>query len=164
MGCMATVAHLGGSQVLDIIPRVLTTRNITEKIVGEEIIVSCMHERMKTMIDNVNAFIALPNGFGNLEEIFQIASSVQLNIHRKPIGVLNVNGFYNSLFSFLDHGMEHKFISQVTCQILITTTTPDQLINQLQAFIPKLDLALALLDCSKEINSRKQRLHMNISL
>ncbi|XVF10160.1 hypothetical protein REPUB_Repub07fG0158600 [Reevesia pubescens] len=74
MGCVTTAAHLGGSQVLGVIPRVLAIRNIVGKIVRDEITVSCLHERMNIMIENVDAFIALPCDFGTLEEIFQIAS------------------------------------------------------------------------------------------
>ncbi|XVE95551.1 hypothetical protein REPUB_Repub02eG0107600 [Reevesia pubescens] len=131
MGCVATAAHLGCSKVLGVIPRALATENTTRKTVGDEILVSCIHERINIMIANANAFIALPGGFGTLEEIFQIASWSQLNIHQKPIGMLNVNGFYDSLFSFLDHAMEQKFISQATRQILVTATTPEQLLDQL---------------------------------
>ncbi|XVF09263.1 hypothetical protein REPUB_Repub07fG0077600 [Reevesia pubescens] len=86
-------------------------RNIIGKTIGNEILVSCMHERTKIIIENTDAFIALPGGFGTLEEIFQIASWAQLNIHKKPIGVLNVNGFYDSLLSFLDQVVEQRFIS-----------------------------------------------------
>ncbi|XVF31077.1 hypothetical protein REPUB_Repub16aG0114400 [Reevesia pubescens] len=127
MGCIATTAHLGGSQVLGVIPRALVIRNTTGKIVGEKIIVSCIHERMNSMIKNVDAFIALLGGFGTLEEIFQITSWLQLNIHQKPICMLNFNDFYDSVFSFLDQAVEQRFISQATCQILITTTNLDQL-------------------------------------
>ncbi|XVF30260.1 hypothetical protein REPUB_Repub16aG0041700 [Reevesia pubescens] len=74
MGCVATTAHLGGNQTLGIIPRTLARRNIIGKTVGNEILVSCMHERMNIMIENVDAFITLPGGFGTLEEIFQIVS------------------------------------------------------------------------------------------
>ncbi|XVF32185.1 hypothetical protein REPUB_Repub17cG0060200 [Reevesia pubescens] len=70
IGCVATTTHLGGSQTLGIILRALGMRNIIGKIVGNEILVSCMHERMNIMIENVDAFIALPGGFGTLEEIF----------------------------------------------------------------------------------------------
>ncbi|XVE95580.1 hypothetical protein REPUB_Repub02eG0110900 [Reevesia pubescens] len=125
MGCVATVAQLGGSRNLGIIPRALARRNIIGKIIGNEILVSCMHERMNIMIENADAFIALPGDFGTLEKIFQIASWAQLNIHKKPIGVLNVNGFYDNLFSFPDKAVEQRFISQATCQILVTATTPD---------------------------------------
>ncbi|XVF24878.1 hypothetical protein REPUB_Repub13aG0165300 [Reevesia pubescens] len=120
MGCVATAAQLGGSQNLGIISRALARRNIIGKTIGNEILVSCMHERMNIMIENVDAFITLPGGFRILEEIFQIASWAQLNIHKKPIGVLNVNGFYDILFSFLDKAVEQRFISQATRQILVT--------------------------------------------
>ncbi|XVF12313.1 hypothetical protein REPUB_Repub08aG0105300 [Reevesia pubescens] len=100
MGCVATAAYLGGSKVLGVIPRALATGNTTGKTVGDEILVSCIHERINIMIANTDAFITLPGGFGTLEEIFQIASWSQLNILQKPIGILNVNGFYDSLFFF----------------------------------------------------------------
>ncbi|XVF34225.1 hypothetical protein REPUB_Repub18cG0040900 [Reevesia pubescens] len=74
MGCVATAAHLGGSKVLGVIPKALAIGNITRKTVGVEILVSCIHERINIMITNADAFIALPGGFGTLEEIFQIAS------------------------------------------------------------------------------------------
>ncbi|XVF35440.1 hypothetical protein REPUB_Repub18cG0146100 [Reevesia pubescens] len=142
MGCVANAAHLGGSKVLGIIPRALAIRNAVGKTVGDEILVSCIHERINIMIANVDTFIALPGSFGTLEKIFQIASWSQLHIHQKPIGILNVNGFYDSLFSFLNHAVEQRFISQATRQILVTATTSEQLLDQLQAFVP----AMALLN------------------
>ncbi|XVF45850.1 hypothetical protein PTKIN_Ptkin02bG0240200 [Pterospermum kingtungense] len=69
---------------------------------GKEIKVATMHERLLTMMELSDAFIALPGGFGTLEELFQMISWAQLNIHSKPIGVLNINGFFNSLLSFVD--------------------------------------------------------------
>ncbi|XVF09627.1 hypothetical protein REPUB_Repub07fG0110300 [Reevesia pubescens] len=146
MGCIATAAQSGGSQNLGIIPRAIAKRNIVGKTIGNEILVSCMHERMNVMMENADAFIALPGGFGTLEEIFQVASWAQLNIHKKPIGILNVNGFYDGSFYFLDKAVEKRFISQATCQILVTVTTPEQLLNQLQAFVPEPDPVLAFLD------------------
>ncbi|XVE99048.1 hypothetical protein REPUB_Repub03eG0163100 [Reevesia pubescens] len=146
MSCVAIAAHLGGSKVLGVIPRALAIENTAGKTVGDEILVSCIHERIKIMIANADAFIALPGGFGTLEEIFQIAPWSQLNIHQKPIGILNVNGFYDSLFSFLNHAEEQRFISQVTRQILVTATTLKQLLDQLQAFVPQRDPAMALLN------------------
>ncbi|XVF02088.1 hypothetical protein REPUB_Repub04eG0146400 [Reevesia pubescens] len=78
---VATAAHLGGSQVLGVIPRALATRNTTGKTIWDEILVSCIHELINIMIANADAFIALPGGFETLKEIFQIASWSQLNIH-----------------------------------------------------------------------------------
>ncbi|XVF19397.1 hypothetical protein REPUB_Repub11eG0106900 [Reevesia pubescens] len=74
MGCVATAAHLRGNNVLGVIPRALAIRNTAGKTLGDEIMVSCLHERMNIMIKNVDTFITLPGGFGTLEEIFQIAS------------------------------------------------------------------------------------------
>ncbi|XVE98961.1 hypothetical protein REPUB_Repub03eG0154600 [Reevesia pubescens] len=74
MGYVATTSHLGASQVLGVIPRALAIRNTTGKTVGDEIMVSCLHEHMNIMIENADAFIALPDSFGTLEGIFQIAS------------------------------------------------------------------------------------------
>ncbi|XVE98541.1 hypothetical protein REPUB_Repub03eG0114700 [Reevesia pubescens] len=146
MGYVATAAQSRGSQNLGIIPRAIAKRNIVGKTIGNEILVSCMHERMNIMMKNADAFIALPGGFGTLEEIFEVASWAQLNIHKKPIGILNVNGFYDGLFSFLDKAVKKRFISQATRQILVTATTPEQLLNQLQAFVPEPDPVLAFLD------------------
>ncbi|XVF36640.1 hypothetical protein REPUB_Repub19eG0074400 [Reevesia pubescens] len=154
MGCVATTAHLGGRKFLGVIPRVLAMGNTTGKTVRDEILISYIHERINIMIANADAFIALPGGFGSLEEIFQIASWSQLNIHQKPIGILTINGFYDSLFSFLNHAKEQRFISQATCQILVTITTPEQLLNQLQAFVPQRDPTMALLNWEKDSNSK----------
>ncbi|XVF23300.1 hypothetical protein REPUB_Repub13aG0025400 [Reevesia pubescens] len=164
MGCVATAAHLRGSKVLGVIPRALAIANTTGKTVGDEILVSCIHERINIMIANADAFIALPGGFRTLEEIFQIASWSQLNIHQKPIGILNVNGFYDSLFSFLDHAVEQKFISKATREILVTATTPEQLLDQLQAFVPNRDPAMALLNWEEDGNSKKRKLNLTQSL
>ncbi|XVF17048.1 hypothetical protein REPUB_Repub10bG0083500 [Reevesia pubescens] len=141
----------------------IAKRNIIGKTIGNEILVSCMHERMNIMMENADAFIALPGGFGTLEEIFQVASWAQLNIHKKPIGILNVNGFYDDLFSFLDKAVEKRFISQATRQILVTATTPEQLLNQLQAFVPEPDPVLAFLDWSTN-SGNKRKLNLTLSL
>ncbi|XVF53672.1 hypothetical protein PTKIN_Ptkin05aG0117600 [Pterospermum kingtungense] len=70
-----------------------------------------MHERLLKMIELSDAFIALPGGFGTLQELFQMISWAKLNIHEKPIGLLNISGFFNDLLSFFDHAVEQKFIS-----------------------------------------------------
>ncbi|XVF17037.1 hypothetical protein REPUB_Repub10bG0082200 [Reevesia pubescens] len=126
--------------------------------------ISCIDEHMNIMIKNDDAFIALPGGFETLEEIFQITSWSQLNIHQKSIGMLNVNGFYDNLFSFLDHVVEQRFILQATRQILVTTITPEQLLDQLQAFVPKQDPTMALLNWEKDSSSKKRKLNLTMSL
>jgi uncharacterized protein (TIGR00730 family) len=78
---------------------------------------------MTAMLEHAEAFFALSGGLGILEEICHIFSWAQLNIHQKPIGLLNVNGFYNNLLSFLDHVVEHKFITSSAKQIIIFVAT-----------------------------------------
>jgi len=163
MGSVSTAAFLGGSQVLGIIPKALAKQNITGKTVGEELKVSTMPERIAAMLEHSDAFIALPGGLGTLEEIFQIASWAQLNIHRKPIGLLNVNGFYNSLLFFLNHAVEQNFITSSARQIIISATTAEQLIDQLQTFIPEIDPSNQL-DWSTTGSRNKQRLDLSLSL
>ncbi|XVF70248.1 hypothetical protein PTKIN_Ptkin11bG0145700 [Pterospermum kingtungense] len=122
-----------------------------------------MHERLLTMMDLSNAFIALPGGFGTLEEIFQMISCSQLNIHNKPIGMLNINGFFNSLLCFVDHAVEQKFITQRARKILISATTADELVDKLQAFQFEPDLALSKLKCSPS-SSQKEKLDLTLRL
>ena len=108
MGVVATAAYQGGGEVLGIILSPLAEKSITGKTIGDELQVSSMHQRMACMLEKSDAFIALPGGYGTLEEIFQIVSWAQLNIHQKPIGLLNVNNFFDGLLSFLDHAVEQK--------------------------------------------------------
>jgi uncharacterized protein (TIGR00730 family) len=100
------------------------------------------------MFNHVDAFIALLGGLGTLEEIFHISSWAQLNIHQKPIGLLNVNGFYNTLLSFLDHAVEQQFLTFSARQILISAATAEQLIDELQSFILVVDSSMSRLNWS----------------
>ena len=101
MGAVSKAAQDGGSQVLGIIPRTLEEANLIGKKNSEEKIVSSMSERLTEMINHADAFIALPGGLGTLEEILTVVSWANLNIHQKPIGLLNVDHFFDFLFIFL---------------------------------------------------------------
>jgi uncharacterized protein (TIGR00730 family) len=94
-------AFLGGSQVLGVVPKALAKGDIIGKIIREELQVSTMSD----------AFIAFQGGLDTLEEIFHISPWAQLHIHHKPIGLLNVNGFYDNLLSFLDQAVEQEFLT-----------------------------------------------------
>ena len=98
------------------------------------------------MLNHVDAFIALPGGLGTLKEIFHISSWAQLHIHHKPIGLLNVNGFYDKLLSFLDQAVEQEFLTSSARQIIISTATTEQLIDQLQSFILVIDPCMSHLN------------------
>lgn len=163
MGSVAKAAHNKGSRVLGIIPKPLAIENIVGKTVGDELQVSSMHERMAQMLRHADAFIALPGGFGTLEEIFQIVSWAQLQIHQKPIGLLNVNGFYDGLISFLDYAAGTQFIPLLARRILISAPTVDQLIDQLQSFIPLSNPTLHQLDWSTHDSQKKRKIDLNLT-
>jgi hypothetical protein len=162
MGSVSIAVFLGGSQVLGVIPKALAEGDIIGKTVGEELQVSTMSERLSVMFNHADAFIALPGGLGTLEEIFHISSWAQLNIHQKPIGLLNVNGFYNTLLSFLDHAVEQQFLTFSARQILISAATAEQLIDELQSFIPVVHSSMSRLNWS--ITERRKKLRLDLSL
>ncbi|KAK6141064.1 hypothetical protein DH2020_025201 [Rehmannia glutinosa] len=163
MGCVAGFACLGGVRVLGVIPKPLVVRQITGQTIGDELRVSNMQDRMVNRMHNADAFITLPGGFGTLEELFQVFSWAQRNIHQKPIGILNVNGFFDGLLSFIDFAVEKGFISPSARRIIICATTPSELIDQLQAFVAEPDPKLAHVVWSEDRN-KKCKLDLSLTL
>ena len=155
---------LGGSQVFGVVPKTLAKGDIIGKIIGEELQVSTMSDRMNAMFNHVDAFIALPSGLGTLKEIFHISSWAELHIHHKPIGLFNVNGFYDNLLSFLDQAVEQEFLTSSARQIIISTTTAEQLIDQLESFIPVLDPSMSRINWSTTESRKKLRLDLSLRL
>ena len=119
---------------------------------------------MNAMFNHVDAFIALPGGLGTLEEIFHISFWAQLHIHHKPIGLLNVNAFYDNLLSFLDQAVEHEFLISSARQIIIFPATAEQLIDQLQSFIPVIDPSMSRMNWSTMESRKKLRLDLSLCL
>ncbi|XVE59656.1 hypothetical protein DITRI_Ditri05aG0063500 [Diplodiscus trichospermus] len=117
------------------------------------------------MLDNSDAFIALPCGIGTLEKNFQIAFLAKLNIHHKPIGLLNV--FFNKLLSFLNQVGEENFIPHSARHIFISASTVEEMIDKLEDFVYEPDPIAALINWSKGTSSKKSKmdlsLHRNIS-
>jgi len=155
MGGMAITAFLRGSQVLGVVPETLTKGDIIGKTIREELQVSTMYDRLNAMFNHADAFIALPGGLGTLEEIFHISSWAQLHIHHKPIGLLNVNGFYDNLLSFLDQAVEQEFLTSSARQIIISAATAEHLIDQLQSFIPVIDPFMCCINWSTKESRKK---------
>ncbi|XVE80980.1 hypothetical protein DITRI_Ditri15bG0025400 [Diplodiscus trichospermus] len=164
MGCMSTAAHVERSQVLGIISTALAEGNFVGKTVGEELRVPTMQDRISKMLDNSDAFIALPGGIGTLEEIFQIASWAQLNIYHKPIGLLNVDGFFNKLLSFLDQAGEENFIPYSARQIFISASTAEEMVDKLEDFVYKPNPVATQIDWSKGNNSKKRKTDLSLHL
>ncbi|XVE68579.1 hypothetical protein DITRI_Ditri09bG0079600 [Diplodiscus trichospermus] len=149
MGCVSTAAHVRRSQVLGIIPIAIVEGNFVGKTVEEELRVPTMQDMIWKMLDNSDVFIALPSGIGTLEENFQIASWAQLNIHHKPIGLLNVDGLFNKLLSFLDQAGEEIFTLHSARQIFISTSTIEEMIDKLEDFVLEPYPIAAQIDWSK---------------
>jgi uncharacterized protein (TIGR00730 family) len=164
MGGVSIAAFLGGSQVLGVVHKALAKGDIIGKTIGEELQVSTMFDRMNTMFNHADAFIALPGGLGTLKEIFHITSWAQLHIHHKPIGLLNVNGFYDNLLSFLDQAVEQEFLTSSARQIIISAATAERLIDQLQSFTPVIDPSMSRINWSTTESCKKLRLDLSLSL
>ena len=123
-----------------------------------------MSDRMNAMFNHTDAFIALLGGLCTLEEIFNISFWAQLHIHHKLIGLLNVNGFYDKLLTFLDHAVEQEFLTFSARQIIISTATAKQLIDQLQSFIPVINPSMSRINWSTKESRKKIRLDLSLRL
>ncbi|KAG6693795.1 hypothetical protein I3842_09G019100 [Carya illinoinensis] len=139
MGIVSQAVHDGGRHVLGVIPRSLMPREITGETVGEVRAVSDMHQRKAEMARQADAFIALPGGYGTMEELLEVITWAQLGIHRKPVGLLNVDGFYNSLLSFIDKAVDEGFIAPIARRIIMSAPTAKQLFRHLEEYVPEYD-------------------------
>ncbi|PWA82021.1 lysine decarboxylase family protein [Artemisia annua] len=139
MGLVSQAVHDGGRHVLGVIPRTLMPREITGETVGEVKAVADMHERKAEMARQADAFIALPGGYGTLEELLEVITWAQLRIHHKPVGLLNVEGYYNSLLSFIDKAVDEGFISPTARRIIVSAPNAKQLVRELEEFVPEYD-------------------------
>ncbi|XVF76121.1 hypothetical protein PTKIN_Ptkin13bG0240400 [Pterospermum kingtungense] len=139
MGLVSQAVHDGGRHVLGVIPRTLMPIEITGATVGEVRAVSDMHQRKAEMARQADAFIALPGGYGTLEELLEVITWAQLGIHRKPVGLLNVDGYYNALLSFIDKAVDEGFISPTARRIIVSAPTAKQLVRQLEDYVPEYD-------------------------
>ncbi|XP_022746608.1 cytokinin riboside 5'-monophosphate phosphoribohydrolase LOG7-like [Durio zibethinus] len=139
MGLVSQAVHDGGRHVLGVIPRTLMPREIIGETVGEVRAVSDMHQRKAEMARQADAFIALPGGYGTLEELLEVITWAQLGIHCKPVGLLNVDGYYNSLLSFIDKAVDEGFISPAARRIIVSAPTAKQLVRQLEEYVPEHD-------------------------
>lgn len=139
MGLVSHAVHDGGRHVLGVIPKTLMPREICGETVGELRAVSDMHERKAEMARQADAFIALPGGYGTLEELLEVITWAQLGIHNKPVGLLNVDGYYNSLLSFIDMAVDEGFISQSARCIIVSAPSAKELVRKLEEYVPERD-------------------------
>ncbi|KAL2900080.1 Cytokinin riboside 5'-monophosphate phosphoribohydrolase LOG7 [Bienertia sinuspersici] len=126
MGLVSQAAHDGGRHVLGVIPKSLVLKEITGETVGEIKTVSNMHQRKAEMAKQADAFIALPGGYGTLEELLEV-------------GLLNVDGYYNCLLSFIDKAVDEGFISPTSRGIIVSAPTAKELFRKLEEYVPEID-------------------------
>lgn len=136
MGIVAQAALGSGCRVVGVIPEPLTTREIMGQEIGEMIVVESMHERKATMVYLADAFVAMPGGFGTLDELFEAITWGQLGIHRKPIGLLNVAGYFDPLLELIDRAVEQGFIRNQHRHLLVVDEDPVVLLDRLEAHEP----------------------------
>ncbi|CBI32740.3 hypothetical protein VitviT2T_012087 [Vitis vinifera] len=136
MGLVSQAVHNGGRHVIGVIPKTLMPRELTGVTVGEVKAVADMHQRKAEMAKHSDAFIALPGGYGTLEELLEVIAWAQLGIHDKPVGLLNVDGYYNSLLSFIDKAVEEGFISPSARHIIVSAPTAEELVKKLEEYVP----------------------------
>lgn len=133
MGEVANAALAAGARVVGVIPRALVAREQGHTGLDELIVVDTMHERKRLMATHSDAFVALPGGIGTFEELFETWTWLQLGYHAKPVGVLNVAGYYDGLLAFLDHAFEHGFMTRAQLELLRTGVEPAALLELLAA-------------------------------
>ncbi len=136
MGALAEGALADGGQVIGVMPQALVALEIAHRGLTEFHIVSSMHERKAKMADLADAFLALPGGFGTLDELCEILTWAQLGIHRKPIGLLNIAGFYNHFLAMLDHQVKEGLLRPSHRAALISFDSLDQLLPALASAVP----------------------------
>lgn len=136
MGLVSQAVFDGGRHVLGVIPKTLMPREITGVTVGEVKAVADMHQRKAEMARHSDAFIALPGGYGTLEELLEVIAWAQLGIHDKPVGLLNVDGYYNFLLSFIDNAVEEGFVCPGARHIIVSAPTARELVVKMEEYTP----------------------------
>jgi len=153
MGEIASAVLNAGGKVTGVIPKQLIEKEVAHTGLNDLRIVDSMHERKSLMADLSDGFIAMPGGFGTLEEVFEVVAWGQLNFHNKPLGLLNVNGYYNNLIKFLDHSVNENFIKPEHREMILVDNDPETMLTQLQNYIPpkfdKTDWILEMLNKQK---------------
>ena len=140
MGVVARAVLDGGRRVSGVIPRALTTRELAGENIGELIIVDTMAERKERMLTLSDAFVALPGGLGTMDELFEALTWGQLGIQSKPIGLLNVDGYFDGLLDWLQRALDEGFVRPHHRDLLVYTSDAEELLDLIEAHRPPVGL------------------------
>ncbi|OOG63000.1 TIGR00730 family Rossman fold protein [Flavobacterium sp. A45] len=136
MGAVANGVLNNGGKAIGVLPNFLRSKEIAHKQLTELILVDTMHERKTKMNDLCDGVIALPGGFGTLDELFEMLTWGQLGLHKKPIAILNVNGYYDSLILFIQNMTDKGLLKEVNQEMLLVSDTIDDLLDKMENYIP----------------------------
>jgi uncharacterized protein (TIGR00730 family) len=136
MGTLADAALAAGGEVIGVIPSALVSKEIAHDRLTELRVVQSMHERKAMMAELSDAFIALPGGWGTLEELFEVITWAQLGLHRKPCGLLNAGGYFDPLLTFLTHAVAEGFVREQHAGFLSVATSGEALLAGFAAYEP----------------------------
>ncbi|MGC9375792.1 MAG: TIGR00730 family Rossman fold protein [Bacteroidales bacterium] len=135
MGAIAEGALNDGGKVIGVLPTFLKSKEIAHSELTELILVESMHERKNLMHEMSDGVIALPGGFGTMEELFEMLTWSQLGLHEKPIGILNIDGFYNALISLLDNMVEKGLLKPKNREMLLIDDNINSLLSQMEKYV-----------------------------
>ncbi|OLY94330.1 hypothetical protein SAMN05444008_10591 [Cnuella takakiae] len=135
MGAVANGVLSEGGKVIGVLPNFLKTKEIAHESLTELILVDTMHERKTRMNELCDGVIALPGGFGTLEEFFEMLTWAQLGLHKKPIAILNIAGFYDSLNILVQTMVDQGFLKEVNQQMLLVSDNIDELLGKMNTYI-----------------------------
>src|SRR5207249_1055857 len=136
MGVLADSVLEAGGSVIGVIPQALVDKELAQAGLTELHVVTTMHQRKALMADLADGFAALPGAFGTADELFEILTWAQLGLHAKPIGLLNVAGYFDPLCTWLDHTVREGFLRPVHRQLLLEADEPERLLDLLQRYRP----------------------------
>lgn len=139
MGVIANKVLENKGEVIGVIPQFLMDKEVGHKGLTQMIITENMHQRKQKMADLCDGFVILPGGFGTLEELFEVLTWLQLGLHAKPIGVLNINDFYDHLFLQMDVMVQNRFLKQANRDLVFNETDPATLVEKMKNFSAKPD-------------------------
>ncbi|XP_074588872.1 putative cytokinin riboside 5'-monophosphate phosphoribohydrolase LOG6 isoform X2 [Curcuma longa] len=132
MGLISKTVSDGGCNVLGVIPPTIFPNELLGETIGEVRTVEDMHERKSEMAKNADAFIALPGGYGTMEELLEVIAWFQLGFHDKPVGILNVDGYYDSLLALFENAVAHGFIEESARRIVVSAESAEELIRKME--------------------------------
>jgi uncharacterized protein (TIGR00730 family) len=136
MGVVADACLDAGGEVIGVMPEALVAREIAHSGLSELHVVGSMHERKATMAELADGFVALPGGFGTLEEFFEVVTWTQLGVHQKPCGLLDAGGYFEPLLALIERAVADGFIRAQHRDLVLTATEPGELLDRLEAWEP----------------------------